>query len=65
MIFNKQSYDYAIFGLGNPGLQYEKTRHNAGFMAIDKIAEKFGGELNKHKFESVYGECRIGDKRVI
>jgi len=65
MIFNKQTYDYAIFGLGNPGLQYEKTRHNAGFMAIDKIAEKFGAELNRHKFESLYGECRIGDKRIL
>ena len=65
MIFNKQTYDYAIFGLGNPGMQYEKTRHNVGFMAIDKIAEKFGGDLNKHKFESEFGECRIGDKRVL
>lgn len=65
MIFNKQTYDYAIFGLGNPGLQYENTRHNAGFMAIDKIAEKFEGNLNKHKFESVYGECHISNKRVL
>lgn len=46
-------------------MQYEKTRHNAGFMAIDKIVEKFGGDLNKHKFESLFGECRIGDKRVL
>lgn len=65
MIFKKQTYDYAIFGLGNPGLQYENTRHNAGFMALDKIAEKFGGALNKNKFESLYGECNIGDKRVL
>lgn len=46
-------------------MQYEKTRHNAGFMAIDKITEKFGGDLNKHKFDSLFGECRIGDKRVL
>ena len=65
MIFKKQTYDYAIFGLGNPGMQYEKTRHNAGFMAIDKIAEKFDGNLAKHKFESLFGECYIGDKRVL
>lgn len=65
MIFNKQTYDYAVFGLGNPGLQYEGTRHNAGFMAVDKIAEKSGGAFLKHKFESLYGECRIGDKRVL
>ncbi|MBE6733468.1 MAG: aminoacyl-tRNA hydrolase [Ruminococcaceae bacterium] len=65
MIFKKQTYDYLIFGLGNPGLQYEKTRHNAGFMAIDKIAEKYDCSFNKHKFESVYGECNIGGKRVL
>lgn len=65
MILKKQTYDYLIFGLGNPGLQYEKTRHNAGFMAIDKIAEKYDASFNKHKFESVYGECNIGGKRVL
>ena len=65
MIFKKQTYDYLIFGLGNPGLQYERTRHNAGFMAIDKIAEKYDCNLNKHKFDSLYGECNIGGKRVL
>ncbi len=65
MIFKKGTYDFLIVGLGNPGLQYESTRHNAGFMAIDRIAEKNGGNINKHKFESVYGECKIGDKRIM
>lgn len=59
------SFDFLIVGLGNPGMQYEKTRHNAGFMAIDRIAEKFGGEFSKHKFDAVYGECRIGESRVL
>lgn len=59
------SFDFLIVGLGNPGLQYENTRHNAGFMAIDRIAEKFGGEFSKHKFDSVYGECKIGESRVL
>ncbi len=65
MIFNKRTYDYMVVGLGNPGITYEKTRHNAGFMAIDKIADKNGGSFNKHKFDSVYGECNIGSKRVL
>ena len=51
MIFGKQKDDiWLIAGLGNPGLEYEKTRHNAGFMAADKIAEKHGAAFNKHKF---------------
>jgi len=65
MIFKKGTYDFLIVGLGNPGIQYESTRHNAGFMAIDRVAEKNGGSINKHKFESVYGECKIDNKRIM
>lgn len=52
-------------GLGNPGLQYENTRHNVGFAAAELFAEKNGGTLNKHKFEALYGECKIRSLRVL
>lgn len=67
MIFkNKGSaFSWLIVGLGNPGLQYAETRHNAGFMAIDRIAEKTNCDLNRHKFDSEYGECVIGGERVL
>jgi len=45
-----------IFGLGNPGEDYCKTRHNVGFMGIDRIAEKFGVKTDKSKNSSVFGE---------
>ena len=56
---------WLIVGLGNPGLQYEKTRHNAGFMAADILAEKQGAQFNKHKFEAVYADFKIGDSRIL
>ena len=44
-----------IVGLGNPGSQYENTRHNAGFMLVDKLAGEFGISVNKNKFDVRYG----------
>ncbi len=57
--------DYIIVGLGNPGRQYENTRHNCGFDAIDLIADKFGCQMKKIRFKSTTGECRISGKRCL
>ena len=66
MFFKKKDADiWLIAGLGNPGFQYEKTRHNAGFMAADKIAEKYGVQFTKRKFDSVYGEFMLGKTKVL
>lgn len=43
----------AIFGLGNPGKKYDKTKHNMGFMTIDKLAHKYNVELTKEEFQAV------------
>lgn len=56
---------YLIAGLGNPGLSYRKTRHNAGFQAVDRIAAENGIRFSKKGFSCVYGEGRIGSERVI
>ena len=67
MFFKKKesAYNWLIVGLGNPGLQYEKTRHNAGFMVIDALAEKYGAGFPKRKYDALIGECKIGDNRVM
>lgn len=64
MLFKKKEKitpEWVIIGLGNPGKKYEYTRHNAGFLCIDRIAEKAGVEINKKMFDSLGAYCRIGD----
>ena len=56
---------FVIVGLGNPGREYAKTRHNVGFMTINKIAERLNISVNKKGFRSVYGEGRLGGTRVV
>ncbi|MBQ2824265.1 MAG: aminoacyl-tRNA hydrolase [Oscillospiraceae bacterium] len=51
--------EYIIVGLGNPGEQYANTRHNAGFMVIDKLAEKYNADVKKIKFKSLTGTAVI------
>ena len=56
---------FLIVGLGNPGLQYENTRHNIGFKVIDNIAKEYNIEINRQKFKGVYGEGFINGEKVI
>lgn len=54
-----------IIGLGNPGREYKNTRHNVGFETIDKLCYDYNIDLNKNKFNSTYGEGRIGFKKIM
>lgn len=56
---------FVIAGLGNPGKDYEKTKHNIGFSTVDKIAEKLSVNMNKIKFKGLLRETRIGQNRLI
>ena len=56
---------YIIAGLGNPGREYEKTRHNMGFMAVDRLAEKCGISVKRLKHRALIGEGRIGGQRAL
>ena len=55
---------YIIAGLGNPGKEYETTRHNIGFETIDYLSDKYNVRVNKLKFKSLYGETNIGGEKV-
>ena len=57
--------EYIIAGLGNPGAEYENTRHNAGFMTVDTLAAKHGFEIKRLKFKSLTADVSIGGKRCL
>lgn len=56
---------HIIVGLGNPGKQYEFTRHNAGFLCLDYLAAKYDIKVNKIKFKSLVGEGNIKGEKVV
>lgn len=54
-----------IAGLGNPGKEYEKTRHNSGWMAMDRLAEKCGADVSTKKFNALTASIRIEGEAVL
>lgn len=56
---------YIIAGLGNPGTEYEHTRHNAGFRAVDCLAERMNTELREKKFFALCGKTVFCGERVL
>lgn len=57
--------EFIIAGLGNVGEKYSGTRHNAGFAAVDYIADRRGVKIDRAKFSSLVTECVIGERRVL
>ncbi len=56
---------YVIVGLGNPGKEYENTRHNMGFRALDVLASDTGIDVRRSKFHSLFGQGKIGSRKVV
>lgn len=61
----KAPITHIVAGLGNIGKTYERTRHNAGFLAIDYIAEKIGARIDRVKFHATVAEAEIGGTGVL
>ena len=64
-MFGRTSETWLIVGLGNPGREYEKTRHNAGFRALDILADKLGCKVDKAKFQGMYGQVTHKGRKLL
>lgn len=65
MFFPKGGAEWIVAFLGNPGLKYNGTRHNAGFMAADAMEKKLGVSINKMRFKALTQTVDIGGKKVL
>ena len=65
MFFSKGGAEWIVAFLGNPGLKYNGTRHNAGFMAADALEKKLGVSINKRRFKALTQTVDISGKKVL
>ena len=64
MFKKNNSENWLIVGLGNPGREYEKTRHNCGFRALDILADRLGAKVDKLKFQGLYTQLNYEGKKL-
>lgn len=64
MFFKPKDECWLIVGLGNPGREYEKSRHNCGFRCLDLLAERLGCKVDKLKFQGLWGQTSYGGKKL-
>lgn len=64
-MFTKKADTWLIVGLGNPGREYARTRHNCGFRAIDILSEKLSCKVDKGKFQGLYGQTSYNGHKIL
>lgn len=61
----KSSETWLIVGLGNPGKEYERSRHNTGWRALDVLADQLGCRIDRAKFQGLYGQCTYEGRKLM
>ena len=64
-MLQKNGDTWLIVGLGNPGREYERSRHNCGFRAVDILADKLGCKIDRAKFQGLYGQTTYKGKKLM
>ena len=65
MFFKQSGFTWLVVGLGNPGARYESTRHNMGFLAVDRLAEREKLRFNKLRFKAWTAEWKLGETKAL
>ena len=64
-MLQKNADTWLIVGLGNPGREYERSRHNCGFRAVDILADKLGCKIDRAKFQGLYGQTMYKGRKLM
>jgi PTH1 family peptidyl-tRNA hydrolase len=65
MLLKTSTIDWLIVGLGNPGREYEKTRHNVGFRAVELLAKQANCKIDRARFRGLTGSCTLAGQKLL
>lgn len=65
MLLKRSTIDWLIVGLGNPGREYEKTRHNVGFRTVELLAKQANVKIDRAKFRGLTASCTLAEQKLL